>query len=195
VIGGGLPAAVAADWLMTAYQVYLPSLVAPDDLIEGNTKMQGSASAALFAGPSLAGLVAQLLGAVTALLGNAVSFLVSAACLLGARPAAPGPVAARRGTTAGRRTTLRRTTLRPEIADGLRLVLGDPQAALPARNATRQQVDAILIAMRQVLDRMLELENFNEAVELLRSIVQMQEKLNDETKQKHKQKLKDLLGE
>jgi len=126
VIGGGLPAAVAADWLMTAYQVYLPSLVAPDDLIEGNTKMQGSASAALFAGPSLAGLVAQLLGAVTALLGNAVSFLVSAACLLGARPAAPGPVAARRGTTAGRRTTLRRTTLRPEIADGLRLVLGDP---------------------------------------------------------------------
>lgn len=79
--------------------------------------------------------------------------------------------------------------------DRLRLVLGDPQAALPARNASRQQVDAILVAMRQVLDRMLELENFNEAVELLRSIVQMQEKLNDQTKQQHKQKLRDLLGE
>ena len=52
---------------MTAYQVYLPSLVTPAELIEGNTKMQGSASAAAFAGPGLAGVVAQALGATTAL--------------------------------------------------------------------------------------------------------------------------------
>jgi predicted MFS family arabinose efflux permease len=102
---------------MTAYQVYLPSLVTSGELIEGNTKMQGSASAALFAGPSLAGLVAQLLGAVTALLCNAVSFVVSAVCLLGARPR----TTARPGAPPGTRTTLRR-----EIADGLRLVLRDP---------------------------------------------------------------------
>jgi MFS family permease len=80
----------ASVLFMTAYQVYLPSLVKPDELIEGNTKMQGSASAAAFAGPSLAGLIAQLLGPVTALLGNAVSFVVSAACLVGTRPSAPG---------------------------------------------------------------------------------------------------------
>ncbi len=115
-LGGG----AASVLFMTAYQVYLPSLVGPGELIEGNTKMQGSASAAAFAGPGLAGLVAQLLGAVTALLANAVSFVVSAICLLGARPAGPGP------TAAPRRTAPRRTTLRREIADGLALVLRDP---------------------------------------------------------------------
>ena len=145
VIGVQLGGGAASVLFMTAYQVYLPSLVEPGELIEGNTKMQGSASVAAFAGPSLAGLVAQLLGAVTALLANAVSFLVSAACLLGARPARPGGAAAPRETalrrttlrrttlrrttlrrTALRRTTLRRTTLRREIGDGLALVLGDP---------------------------------------------------------------------
>jgi MFS family permease len=139
----------ASVLFMTAYQVYLPSLVAPAQLIEGNTKMQGSASAAAFAGPSLAGLVAQLLGAVTALLCNAVSFVVSAACLFGARPAG-APVtasAAGTGSAAGPRGTggvrgprwsrdsgprrtgpeaVRQAGLRGEIADGLLLVLRDP---------------------------------------------------------------------
>jgi MFS family permease len=141
---------------MTAYQVYLPSLVAAQDLIEGNTKMQGSASASAFAGPSLAGLVAQLLGAVTALLFNALSFLVSAACLLGTRratapaasarrpgsPAGPDPGSAtsaaprpgspagsqapRPGSPAASQAPRPRTSVRREAADGLRLVLGDP---------------------------------------------------------------------
>jgi predicted MFS family arabinose efflux permease len=115
LIGVQLGGGAASVLFMTAYQVYLPSLVTPGELIEGNTKMQGSASAALFAGPGLAGLVAQLLGAVTALLCNAVSFLVSAVCLLGARPRAAAP------PTAPRETTLRR-----EIGDGLLLVLRDP---------------------------------------------------------------------
>ena len=110
-----LAGGAASVLFMTAYQVYLPSIVAPAELIEGNTKMQGSASAAAFAGPSLAGLVAQLLGAVTALLCNAVSFLVSAACLLGARTRPPRPAA-----------PARPTTLRREIADGLMFVLRDP---------------------------------------------------------------------
>jgi MFS family permease len=123
----------ASVLFMTAYQVYLPSLVKPDELIEGNTKMQGSASAALFAGPSLAGLVAQLLGAVTALLGNAVSFVVSAACLVATRPSAQAPAAApdpaaSPGAVAelGAAAAPRRAGLRREIADGLLLVLRDP---------------------------------------------------------------------
>ena len=130
-----LAGGAASVLFMTAYQVYLPSIVAPAELIEGNTKMQGSASAAAFAGPSLAGLVAQLLGAVTALLCNAVSFLVSAACLLSARTRPPRPAVPTRLTT-GRSalvlpaavlaTTGRPTTLRREIADGLMFVLRDP---------------------------------------------------------------------
>ncbi len=82
VVGVQLGGGAASVLFMTAYQVYLPSLVTSAELIEGNTKMQGSASAAAFVGPSLAGLVAQLAGAATAVLGNAVSFVVSAGCLL-----------------------------------------------------------------------------------------------------------------
>ena len=123
VVAVQLAGGAASVLFMTAYQVYLPSLVTSGELIEGNTKMQGSASAAAFAGPSLAGLMAQWLGAVTALLGNAVSFVVSAICLLGTRARRPGPaVADRRAAVAGPRPT----TLRREIADGLRLVLRDP---------------------------------------------------------------------
>jgi len=135
-----LVAGAANVMFMTAYQVYLPSLVAPGELIEGNTKMQGSASAAAFAGPGLAGLTAQLLGAVTALLGNAISFLVSAGCLLGTRPTGrlvppprPAPSETTQQLTTGRRTVRRRatrgrraTSLRREIADGTLLVMRDP---------------------------------------------------------------------
>jgi MFS family permease len=130
IIAVQLLGGAASVLFMTAYQVYLPSLVRPDDLIEGNTKMQGSASA--LAGPSLAGLAAQLAGAAAAVLCNAVSFVVSAVCLLGARPPRrPVPV-----PTAARRAGLRRARaggaapgragLRREIADGLLLVLRDP---------------------------------------------------------------------
>jgi hypothetical protein len=47
--------------------------------------------------------------------------------------------------------------------------------------------------MRQVLDRMVELEDFNEAIEKLRSIIQEQEKLGELIKQRQKQKLRDLM--
>jgi MFS family permease len=141
VVGVQLLGGTASVLFMTAYQVYLPSLVRPEDLIEGNTKMQGSASAAAFAGPSLAGLAAQLAGAASAVLCNALSFVVSAVCLLGAqpeRPAEPSPGRAAQAGQAGRaeraglrrvglhRVGLRRVGLRREIADGLRLVLRDP---------------------------------------------------------------------
>ena len=142
IIAVQLLGGAASVLFMTAYQVYLPSLVRPDELVEGNTKMQGSASAAAFAGPSLAGLVAQLVGAVTAVLCNAVSFVVSAACLLGARPPGrPGSPAAPTRRAGLRRAGLRRAGLRGaglrgaglrgaglrrEIADGLLLVLRDP---------------------------------------------------------------------
>jgi hypothetical protein len=77
----------------------------------------------------------------------------------------------------------------------LRATLGDERLGPENRTQARQQIDAILTVMRQVLDRMVELESFNEAVELLRAIIQSQDKLNEQTKLRHKQKLRDLLKE
>lgn len=119
-------AGAASVVFMTAYQVYLPSVVAAADLIEGNTKMQGSASAAAFAGPGLAGLVAQGLGAVTALTANAVSFLVSAGCLLGSRPGPASSRFARPRPGEHVPARRRRPGLRGEVADGVRLLVSDP---------------------------------------------------------------------
>ena len=42
---------------------------------------------------------------------------------------------------------------------------------------------------------MIELEDFNEAVELLRNIVDMQKKLHEETQKRHNEKIRDLLKE
>jgi hypothetical protein len=79
--------------------------------------------------------------------------------------------------------------------DQLRAALSDAHAGPENRQRARQQTDAIVLAMRQVLARMVELESFNEAVEILRSIIEEQAKLSDHTKQLHKQKLRDLLKE
>jgi hypothetical protein len=105
----------AAVLFSTAYQVNLPSLVSEAELVEGNAKLQGSASAASLAGRGLAGLTAQALGAATALLFNAFSYLVSAACLLAIRVNPP-----QRQT---RRPAFR---LRRDVGEGMRLVLHDP---------------------------------------------------------------------
>jgi hypothetical protein len=39
---------------------------------------------------------------------------------------------------------------------------------------------------------MIELEDFNEAVELLKSILRAEQSLHDETKRRHKEKLREL---
>ena len=113
-----LIAGTANVFFTTAYQVYLRSLLAPGELVEGNAKLQGSQAAAELAGPSLAGLVAQTVGAAAALLANAATFLVSAACLLAIRTRVA------RRPSPGQRPTLRRT-----IADGIRFVARDPYLA------------------------------------------------------------------
>lgn len=97
----------------TAYQVYLPRLLDRADLPEGNARLQGTEAVAQVGGPGLAGLVAQASGAVVALLLDAVSFLVSGVCLLAIRAREPQPAA-------------RRSTLRREVAEGLRFVARDP---------------------------------------------------------------------
>jgi len=72
-----------------AYQSYLPSLVARDQLVDGNSKLEISRSAAQLGGPGLGGLTVQVLTAPYAVLADAVSFLASAVFLLGIRKPEP----------------------------------------------------------------------------------------------------------
>ncbi len=57
------------------------------------------------------------------------------------------------------------------------------------------QADAVSGAMKDVLDRMLELESYNELIELLRGIVDEQKQLQEKTKQQRRKKLRRLLDE
>ncbi|MFD7898734.1 MFS transporter [Streptomyces sp. NPDC059743] len=111
-----LLAGVAAVFFQTAYTVFLPSILDPEDLQEGNAALHGSASAAMIAGQGGGGLVVQLVGAVNGLLTNAATFAVSLICLLGIRhrerPAAKEP------RTPG--------ALAREVGQGLVLVARDP---------------------------------------------------------------------
>jgi hypothetical protein len=105
----------------TAYQVYLPSLVSAGDLVEGNAKLQGSASMATIAGRSTAGLAADTVGAATAVLYNVTSFLISAMCLLSIR-AEPARSAGGTGGGAGSVSP----SVRADIARGIGFIARDP---------------------------------------------------------------------
>ena len=68
-----------------SYQSYLPSLVARDRLVEGNSKLEISRSAAQLGGPGLAGALVGIIGAPVAVLLDAISFLFSATFLFAIR--------------------------------------------------------------------------------------------------------------
>jgi MFS family permease len=108
-----LAGGTAAVFFKTAYRAFLPALLAADDLLEGNAKLQGSEQVANVAGPGAAGLIAQAAGAVCGVLADAVSFAVSAICLSRIRVTGPPRVA-------------RRRNLRHEIGEGLAIVVRDP---------------------------------------------------------------------
>jgi predicted MFS family arabinose efflux permease len=78
-------------WFDAAYQSYLPSLVDREHLIEGNSKLNVSNSAADVAGPALAGFVIQVLNGAVAIAIDAFSFLVSGVSLLLIRKPEPPP--------------------------------------------------------------------------------------------------------
>jgi MFS family permease len=124
-----------------AYQSYLPSLVDRDQLVEGNSKLQASASVARVGGPGLGGLLVQLAGAPRALLLDAASFAVSMATLLAIRHRESGPAG-----DAGRP----RAGLRREIGEGLAVTYRNPvlrsMAGLAATyNLFSQVIEALLV--------------------------------------------------
>jgi MFS family permease len=101
-----------------AYQSYLPSLVARDQIIEGNSKLEISRSAAQVGGPGFAGGLVEIFTAPYAVLVDAISFVGSGLFLLGIRTKEEAPV---RETIDGRKTSLW-----TELKEGLRFVLGNP---------------------------------------------------------------------
>jgi hypothetical protein len=55
------------------------------------------------------------------------------------------------------------------------------------------EADTIIVALQKVRDQMLELESFNEAVELLREIIAAQQQVSEQTKAERGKKLRSLL--
>ncbi|MBN2473018.1 MAG: hypothetical protein JXB62_00320 [Pirellulales bacterium] len=71
--------------------------------------------------------------------------------------------------------------------------VADEELGPSERDVAREQVEEILLRMQQVLDRMIELEDFNEALELLRAIIESQEELGERFKERRKQTLRESL--
>jgi len=97
-----------------SYQSYLPALVEREHLIEGNSKMELSRSAAQTGGPGIAGLLVGLIGAAQAVLFDALSFFFSALMLFAIRK--PEPPAA---------PVSERKHMIDEMREGLGVVLGN----------------------------------------------------------------------
>jgi hypothetical protein len=75
----------------------------------------------------------------------------------------------------------------------LREQIASPDSAVKSQAEAVAQIDGILVEMQGILDRMLELETFNEALEMLRKIIETQEEVNEETKQQQKKSLRSLI--
>ena len=120
-----------------AHLSFVPSLVTPDRLVEGNSKLQATSAAAQVAGSSVGGVLVSLLTAPFALLVDALSFLVSAAFIARTRVAEAAPEA--RGQRAG---------LAGEIAEGVRVVVDDRVLrALASASATTILFGHIFLAV------------------------------------------------
>ncbi|WP_223885391.1 MFS transporter [Nocardia colli] len=87
-----------------------PALVAPQRYVAGNSLINGSRAMSQMAGPSVGGLLVQLLSAPVALLADALSFLVSALTLSRITPAEPPAQQAVRG----------------QLAEGIRFIARSP---------------------------------------------------------------------
>ncbi|MGZ8528195.1 MAG: MFS transporter [Candidatus Limnocylindrales bacterium] len=105
-----------------ADQSFLPAILEPEDLVEGNSRLQVSGSAAQILGQPLAGGLVGLLTGPIAVLLDALSFVASGGLIFWIRKREPRrmPTAEAgrgRGPVAG---------LRAEISEGLHYVIGHP---------------------------------------------------------------------
>jgi MFS family permease len=113
-------AGVLGVFFEVAHYAYVPSLVGHQSVVEGNSKLQISYSAAEAGGPGVAGLLVQFISAPGAVAIDAVSFLVSAFLLRRIEaPEPPVDTQASRGVRhdveVGLRTLLGHRLLRPIV--------------------------------------------------------------------------------
>jgi MFS family permease len=114
----GFLVGVCTVFFDVAYMSYLPSLVERTAIIEGNSKLQVSQSAAQISGPGFAGLLIEIFTAPYAVLVDALSFLGSAAFLVRIRTPEESPRPAMTGAD--------KSSIWTELKEGLRFVLGNP---------------------------------------------------------------------
>jgi predicted MFS family arabinose efflux permease len=94
---------------------FLVAMLPPTELVAGNSRLSTGDAVAEIGGPSLAGVLVQVIRAPFAIAFDVLSFLFSAGCLL--RISAPEPSSVRE---------TERASLAREIAEGVRLVMTSP---------------------------------------------------------------------
>jgi len=86
----------------------------------------------------------------------------------------------------------------PELAAQVQLIqthIEDAQAGAADTAKAVAQADAILVDLRHVLERMLELETYNEVISQLRGIINDQEEINRRTKEQQRERLRGMFQE
>ena len=105
-----------------AYPAYLPSLIGPERLLEGNAKLGASMSVAEVAGFGLGGALVQALTASGAIVVDIATYIVSVVSLALIRTPEPAPERAERAAEPGQALA----HLRRDVLEGLRLTWGQP---------------------------------------------------------------------
>jgi MFS family permease len=99
------------------YSGLFGAVVDRERYVEGNSLLNGSRAFSFVSGPSVAGVLVQLLSAARAVAVDAVSYLLSAACLARMSPVEPATETATRGhLVAGARFIWREPVLRSSLA-------------------------------------------------------------------------------
>lgn len=115
-----------------AWNAFLPSVVAPDDLVEANSKLMLTFSSTGITGPGLGGALVAIMAAPFVMLVDAGSFLITALFVAGVRTRGP------------ERVERERTKLGADIVEGLRLTFLDPmQRAMTIPRAVLDLLDAL----------------------------------------------------
>ena len=122
-----------------AYQSLVPSLVPRPQLVDANASLEVSSSTATMLGPSLGGLLVQMLTAPVAIAADVVSSLFSALTLSAIRVPEPAPIAREH-----------RASVVRQIGEGLRHVAGHPllrsiTACGAIHNFFSRMIDALFI--------------------------------------------------